>query len=71
MIADRLNQIELGFEKGISRFIALPHTEGCGVSGGNAEDIYKRTLIGHLTHPIVALGLFLEHGCEKQHNDCS
>ena len=26
-------------------------------------------MIGHLTHPRVALGLLLEHGCEKTHND--
>ena len=69
MIADRLNQKELGRGHGISRYVALAHTEGCGVSGGNSEDIYKRTLIGHLIHPMVALGLPLEHGCEKTHND--
>ncbi len=69
MIADRLNQKELGREYGISRYVALAHTEGCGVSGGNSEDIYRRTLIGHLIHPMVALGLPLEHGCEKTHND--
>ena len=69
MIADRLNQKELGREHGISRYVALAHTEGCGVSGGNSEDIYRRTLIGHLIHPMVALGLPLEHGCEKTHND--
>ena len=69
MIADRLNQKGLGREHGISRYVALAHTEGCGVSGGNSEDIYRRTLIGHLIHPMVALGLPLEHGCEKTHND--
>ena len=69
MIADRLNQKGLGREQGISRYVALAHTEGCGVSGGNSEDIYRRTLIGHLIHPMVALGLPLEHGCEKTHND--
>ena len=69
MIADQLNQKGLGREYGISRYVALAHTEGCGVSGGNSEDIYRRTLIGHLIHPMVALGLPLEHGCEKTHND--
>lgn len=69
MIADRLNQKELGREQGITRYVALAHTEGCGVSGGNSEDIYRRTLIGHLIHPMVGLGLPLEHGCEKTHND--
>ena len=69
MIAHRCNEREIGREQGISRFVALPHTEGCGVSGGRSEEIYTRTMIGHLTHPTVALGLLLEHGCEKTHND--
>ena len=69
MIARGCNEREIGKEQGISRFVALPHTEGCGVSGGRSEEIYTRTMIGHLTHPTVALGLLLEHGCEKTHND--
>ncbi len=69
MIAHRCNERGIGEKQGISRFVALPHTEGCGVSGGRSEEIYTRTMIGHLTHPTVALGLLLEHGCEKTHND--
>ena len=69
MIAHRCNERQIGEKQGISRFVALPHTEGCGVSGGRSEEIYTRTMIGHLTHPKVALGLLLEHGCEKTHND--
>ena len=69
MIAQRCNERKIGKEQGISRFVALPHTEGCGVSSGRSEEIYTRTMIGHLTHPTVALGLLLEHGCEKTHND--
>ena len=69
MIAHRCNERKIGEKQGISRFVALPHTEGCGVSGGRSEEIYTRTMIGHLTHPTVALGLLLEHGCEKTHND--
>ncbi len=69
MIAHRCNERGIGEKQGISRFVALPHTEGCGVSGGRSEEIYTRTMIGHLTHPKVALGLLLEHGCEKTHND--
>lgn len=69
MIAHRCNVQRVGREQGISRFVALPHTEGCGVSSGRSEEIYTRTMIGHLTHPTVALGLLLEHGCEKTHND--
>ena len=69
MIAHRCTERKIGEKQGISRFVALPHTEGCGVSGGRSEEIYTRTMIGHLTHPTVALGLLLEHGCEKTHND--
>ena len=69
MIAHRCNEQKIGERQGISRFVALPHTEGCGVSSGRSEEIYTRTMIGHLTHPTVALGLLLEHGCEKTHND--
>ena len=69
MIAHRCNKQKVGEKQGISHFVALPHTEGCGVSGGRSEEIYTRTMIGHLTHPTVALGLLLEHGCEKTHND--
>jgi len=53
----------------VSRVVALPHTEGCGVSSGSAEETFVRTMIGHLVHPHVRLGLLLEHGCEKTHND--
>lgn len=56
-------------ERGISRYVALPHTEGCGASSGSSEEIYIRTLIGHLAHPLVGPALLLEHGCEKTHND--
>ncbi len=69
MIAHRCNEQGIGNVQGISRFVALAHTEGCGVSSGRSEEIYTRTMIGHLTHPTVALGLLLEHGCEKTHND--
>jgi altronate dehydratase len=54
----------------VTRFECLPHTEGCGTGyaeGGMA--MYSRIMVGHLTHPSVALALCLEHGCEKTHND--
>eukprot|EP00026_Physarum_polycephalum_P001799 Phypoly_transcript_01802.p1 GENE.Phypoly_transcript_01802~~Phypoly_transcript_01802.p1 ORF type:complete len:875 (+),score=145.79 Phypoly_transcript_01802:33-2657(+) len=54
---------------GVSRFVALPHTEGCGSSSGYGEHLYRRTLLGHLINPLVKQGLLLEHGCEKTHND--
>lgn len=66
--AARLNQKGLGREKGLSRFVSLVHTEGCGVSSGPSEQLYVRTLISYLTHPLVGFGLLLEHGCEKTHN---
>ncbi len=67
-IANRLN--EHGATQGkVTRFVALPHTEGCGVSAGSAETIYSRTVLGHLASPTVRFGLLLEHGCEKTHND--
>ncbi len=53
----------------ISRFESLPHTEGCGVSGGPTRELYIRTMLGHLAHPMVRFGLLLEHGCEITHND--
>lgn len=67
--ADRLNAKGLGREQGISRFAALVHTEGCGASAGSNEQIYIRTLLGYLTHPLVKYAVLLEHGCEKTHND--
>ncbi|MFN8517664.1 MAG: UxaA family hydrolase, partial [Chloroflexia bacterium] len=50
-IANHLNARKVGRDK-IARFVALPHTEGCGVSSGNSEELYARTLIGHLLHPL-------------------
>ncbi len=66
LIADHLNRRD---ERpgGLSRFIALTHTEGCG--SANAEDLYLQTLLGHLRHPFTQRALLLEHGCEKTHND--
>jgi hypothetical protein len=50
------------------RVVALPHTEGCGSTGGASQDLFESILIGHLTHPLVNRGVLLEHGCEKVHN---
>ena len=68
LIANRLNAT-FNDSPGVSRFVALPHTEGCGVSSGHSEAMYARTTMGYLTHPMVRFGLLLEHGCEKTHND--
>jgi altronate dehydratase len=67
-IANRLNEKD-ATQNCVTRFVALPHTEGCGVSAGSAETIYSRTVLGHLASPTVRFGLLLEHGCEKTHND--
>lgn len=56
-------------EAGLNSFVALPHTEGCGNSGGESEHILMRIMTGHLFHPRVGAGLLMEHGCEKTHND--
>jgi len=52
---------------GVSRYVALVHTEGCGSAG--SDSLFLRTLLGHVVHPSVHKGLLLEHGCEKTHND--
>jgi altronate dehydratase len=67
-IADKLNA-EPGDKQGVSRYVALTHTEGCGAAGGYSEELFLRTLQGHLAHSAVRRGLLLEHGCEKTHND--
>lgn len=69
MIAQRLNKQGLGQTDQLSRFIALAHTEGCGTSDGQPEQLYTRTMMGYVTHPLVKHCLLLEHGCEKTHND--
>jgi altronate dehydratase len=51
------------------RCVALPHTEGCGNSGGESERLMLRTLAGYAVHPLARRVLMLEHGCEKTHND--
>jgi altronate dehydratase len=66
LIADKLNRLP---QRDFDRAVALPHTEGCGNSGGESERLFLRTMAGYLAHPFVAKGLLLEHGCEKTHND--
>ncbi|NIV37804.1 MAG: altronate hydrolase, partial [Anaerolineae bacterium] len=63
------NQLQTELQgRPISRVVALPHTEGCGYSYGGGADLFVRSLLGHLTHPSVSLGMVLEHGCDKVHN---
>ena len=54
---------------GVDRFVTLVHTEGCGASSGSSEELFMRTMYGHVVHPNVKSVLLLEHGCEKTHND--
>ncbi|OAS23483.1 UxaA family hydrolase [Paenibacillus oryzisoli] len=68
MITRSLNKQGTG-QPELSRFVTLAHTEGCGTSGGPAESLFARTMIGYMTHPMVEHCLLLEHGCEKTHND--
>ncbi|MBP3967308.1 UxaA family hydrolase [Paenibacillus lignilyticus] len=68
MITKRLNEQKAG-QPDISGIVSLAHTEGCGASGGTAESLFARTMIGYITHPMVEHCLLLEHGCEKTHND--
>lgn len=64
MMAERFNR-----EMPDHRFLALPHTEGCGVSGGECERLLLSAMTGYLVHPGVRRALLLEHGCEKTHVD--
>ena len=68
-IARELNDTIPAGARGVSRFVALPHTEGCGASAGENEEHQLRTMAGHLLHPFVRTALLLEHGCERTHND--
>jgi altronate dehydratase len=69
LAADRLNAKGVGREQGISRFVALMHTEGCGFGGEAQYKLLNRTYQGYIQHPNVAAALLLEHGCEKIPND--
>jgi altronate dehydratase len=69
LAAERLNARHAGADRGISRFVALPHTEGCGFGGETMYQLLQRTYRGYLAHPNIAAALLLEHGCEKVPND--
>jgi len=71
VLTDKLNEeLAAAPEKfTVSRFVTLPHTEGCGMSSGSCEEIYRRTMLSHMLSPLVKFGVFLEHGCERTHND--
>ncbi|HZQ07339.1 MAG TPA: UxaA family hydrolase [Anaerolineae bacterium] len=67
--ADQMNETGLGQPEQLARFVTLTHTEGCGAGGDSYLDLYKRTMLNYMQHPMVRFGLFLEHGCEITHND--
>lgn len=69
LAAETLNRERRGATEHISRFVTLTHTEGCGVSGDSYFALYKRTMLNYMMHPMVRMGVFLEHGCEITHND--
>jgi altronate dehydratase len=69
LAAERMNAGPLGRAAGLSRFVGLTHTEGCGFGGESMHKLLHRTYRGYITHPNVALALLLEHGCEKVPND--
>lgn len=64
-------KLALTYNEGNSlhRVVALPHTEGCGVTSGESETVFARILLGYAQHPSIRSTVFLEHGCEKTHND--
>lgn len=68
----RMGAAQLNQQQGnpaLSRYVTLVHTEGCGVAMPTGRDLYNETMVSYMTHPLVGYGLFLEHGCEKTHND--
>ena len=69
LAAERLTRLGIGRDRGITRFVALTHTEGCGFAGENLYVMLPRTFHGYAVHRCVAAALFLEHGCEKIPND--
>lgn len=69
MAAERLNAQGLAAHCGLTRFVALAHSEGCGFGGEPMYHLLQRTYRGYATHPNVAATLLLEHGCEKIPND--
>ncbi len=69
LAAEKLNAQQVGRDRGISRFVAFTHSEGCGFGGDTMYRLLQRTYHGYVVHPNVAAALLLEHGCEKIPND--
>ena len=62
MAVARLNEMATA---GGRRYVTLVHTEGCGAS---IQPEFVQTVLGYVTHPMVAACMLLEHGCESTHN---
>ncbi|MBC7365808.1 MAG: UxaA family hydrolase [Undibacterium sp.] len=69
LAAERMNAKGLAPALGLTRFLALTHSEGCGFGGESMYHLLLRTYRGYATHPNVGATLLLEHGCEKIPND--
>jgi altronate dehydratase len=69
IIAESLNRKIKDGALGVERAVALRHTEGCGNSAGESEELFMRTMAGYINHPLISQAVLLEHGCEKTHND--
>jgi altronate dehydratase len=69
LAAERMNAKGLAPALGLTRFLALTHSEGCGFGGESMYQLLLRTYRGYATHPNVGATLLLEHGCEKIPND--
>ncbi len=68
LIAGQMMRKGVGSGAGLTRYVALMHTEGCG-SSPNTDELLVRTLAGYLRNPLVRLALVVEHGCERTLND--
>ncbi len=64
LATDQLNKVDSA-----TLYATLVHTEGCGVAFASTREVYAETMVGYAAHPLVNRSLFLEHGCEKAHND--
>jgi altronate hydrolase len=64
MVAQAAQRVHAGIP-GLDGVIALTHDLGCGMAQGTAgDDLLRRTLRGHTTHPNVAGAVVISLGCE-------
>ena len=53
-LTNRLNDAKAAKEANLDRVVTLPHTEGCGASSGDSENMFIRTILGYAVHPLVS-----------------